>query len=520
MVIRFLSLSGISNLLTIFTIFVIILSGRQVEAQTVKVYPGTAVGSGVTYGTDVKLTLFRITNHDAVNQKFRDLGMDVVRVPVVAHWGSGDNRYGTISSYANNAKGKGLNIFASIANSNGLFKPNGDLDDAHNGAKFPAWMKCASAGGTQSCNSSQKGLYGIKLPKYRSYLQNVVVNMIGNASWVGPWNEDNAAVNDYSQLDWGMPVVGAELWNLANSDQEMAQVGGVIDIGGAHHYDNNSNLLSAYTDWNNFRTAGGDWFTESTLFAKSTAQGIAHILPAISGGMKKVLIYQGVPRLVSPDGTKGPHYDAVDELIKNSVGMGAARKVEVNHKDYVAAAFKSGSQLHLHVVNAGSTTQTVFVNLKQGYTVSTSGFSVTKYGGNTVGVTFANAGAQIKVNLSPKTYARVTLNGLFTTTRVADTKNIKKTGADAQVGGKEILSPCGLFPNPVTEGKINLKIPGTDPGLPVEVTLFTKEGKKVFEKKIEKSDVISITVDAYLKGLHFLHIVRGDLLIRKKLLLE
>ena len=123
----------------IFTLLLGTFSGTTFS-QTIKIWPGTTMGSGVTFGADVKLTMFRITDNNAVNQKFVDLGMDLVRVPIVAHWGTTDNRYATIKTYVNNAKGKNLNIFASIANSNGLFKANGDLDDGHGADKFPNWL--------------------------------------------------------------------------------------------------------------------------------------------------------------------------------------------------------------------------------------------------------------------------------------------------------------------------------------------------------------------------------------------
>ncbi len=391
----------------LISVLLVASSVNVAHAQTIKVYPGSPVGGGVTFGADVKLTLFKITDASAVNDKFNELGVDLVRVPIVAHWGSTDNRYDTIRDYVADAKQQGFSIFASVANTNGVAKPDGALDDAHGADKFPNWLKCSGA-----CAPSDRGLYDVQLSRYKNYLQEVVNNQISGVNWVGPWNEDPATVNDYTKTDFGKLVVGSELWSLEKSDANLIQLGGVIDIAGAHNYDNDSNLLVAYSDWKNFVSKGGDWFTESTLFGNSLAQGIAHMLPAISAGVRKVIIYQTVPRIVSNDGKNTGKFNAVKEFIANSKGKGAALKVETNNANYVAAAFTSGSKLILHVCNISASTATVYVNL-QGYTVSTAASDVLTFGsGDTANVSFANAGQQVKVNLSGDTYARIILDNL------------------------------------------------------------------------------------------------------------
>ncbi len=437
-------------------------------AQTLKVWPGTPVGSGVTYGADVKLTLFRIatSDYDAVNQKFDAMGMDMVRVPIIAHWGADDSRYNTIKTYVNNAKANGLNVFASVANTNGQFKPNGDLDDAHGGDKFPSWLKCNGG-----CTTDNTGLYDVKRSKYKLYLEDVVLNKIGNVSWVGPWNEDNANPDDYSKLDFGKSIIGAELWSLSKSADEMNEVSSVIDIGGAHNYDNSSNLLLAYTDWKKFVNAGGDWFTESTLFAQSVAAGIAHMLPAMSAGIKKIIIYQTVPRVITTSGGNAPAYTAVNELIRYSKGKGAALQVETNNQNYVASAFKSGNQLILHVCNISASTEMLQINL-QGYSVSTSGVSVAKFGGTTADVTVANQGKQVKVNLSANTYARIVLNGLTSSARQSFEA---ETDLQAQQG---LL----VYPNPVNQKEIHVQLPASETASKVQVRLLDMLGKVVVQQ--------------------------------------
>lgn len=466
---------------------ILLLCANVLCAQTIKIWPNVKNGTGVTYGGDVKLTLFRITNYDQVNQKFVSLGLDVTRVPIVAHWGASDNRYDTIKAYVNSAKNAGLNVFASIANSNGQFKANGDLDDAHNGDKFPSWMKCTSVGGTQLCSSAETGTYGIKLPKYKTYLEEVVVNSIGNVSWVGPWNEDNVEPKDYTQLDWGKSIVGSELWSLAASADEMNQVGSSIDIGGAHNYDNNSNLLLAYSDWKNFVSAGGDWFTESTLFGQSTAKGIAHMLPAISAGIKKIIIYQTVPRIITVSGGEATAYSATAELIANSKGKGAACQVETNNQKYVAAAFTFGNDLILHICNIDTVQKTIYINL-QDYKVSTTDTpSIAIFGGSTASITFANQGAQVKVLLSANTYARIILKGNNTNAII-----------NQQALQRRSNSSFRLYPNPARRGSTStVQLPSND-NLFCQIRLVNTAGQTVYCFQNKAAGINQIIIPTYL----------------------
>lgn len=67
------------------------------RSQILKIWPDEQRGSRVTYGRDVKLTMWRIINNDAVdvvNQRFaNDLKMDLVGVSMVAIWGAYGNKH-------------------------------------------------------------------------------------------------------------------------------------------------------------------------------------------------------------------------------------------------------------------------------------------------------------------------------------------------------------------------------------------------------------------------------------------
>ena len=384
----------------------LILGSTPGQAQTIKVWPDTEMGNGVSYGADVKLTLFQITNQTRAVEKLEDMGFSGVRIPIVAMWGVNDARYDTISNFVKKARDTGMRVFASVANTDGTLRSTGELKGAHNGEKFPSWLKCASAGGTLSCDSTDEGIYGLKLSAYKTYLQKVVEERIGQCKWVGPFNEDPAGPWDYLGVDFGKRMVGVETFGLAGAAATMSNVRHVIDVGGAHDY--NGNLELSYERWENFVDNGGIWFTESTLFGNDTADGIAHILPAISAGISKVWLYQAVPRVVTTKGFRGSHYWAVKQLIGYS--KGPAKRVETNHPDYIAAAFESGGRLILHVCNRNSSNKTVWVNLQQNYTVS-SLRSINTYGGS-ANVSTGNDGRQVKIDMNGDTYARITMENL------------------------------------------------------------------------------------------------------------
>lgn len=405
----------ISRLLLAFTL--IFLQGHLSISQTLKVWPTADIGTGVTYGADVKLTLFRIHDFDRMNQNFVNLGMDLVRVPVIAHWKIKDAKYNTITSYVSSAKKKGLSVFASVANTNGQFKLNGDLDDGHNGHKFPKWMKCTENGGTLDCLSDEKGLYGVNRTHYQSYLAELIP-MLGDIDYIGPWNEDNASIKDYTMTDIDKPIVGSELWSLKKSAAEMKQVGKVIDLGGAHNYDDDGEngqgtLLDSYTYWKNFYNEGGDWFTESTRHLLSTSNGIGQILPAIANGMSKIIVYQTSPRIFRFNGNNNnKHYPALKALISGSKGKGSAKRVETDSENFPIACFVDSTDLIVHVCNLTDSTEYCYIDLQDQHIVDMFNHETETYGGNTAKVSYAQEGQQIKIELSGKTYAKIILKNL------------------------------------------------------------------------------------------------------------
>ena len=154
-----------------------------------------------------------------------------------------------------------------------------------------------------------------------------------------------------------------------------------------------------------------DLFTESTLFGKSTTFGIAHMLPAITGGVARIIIYQAVDRLVWANGGEATHYDATHELITYSKGMGAARDVSTTARELIAAAFLKDAVLHVHLCNVGDTRQgNVTIGLGGEYAITSASL-----------VTFGDSGgtpepasvqvtsrSELQVDIGVDTYAHIT----------------------------------------------------------------------------------------------------------------
>ncbi|MEL6135565.1 MAG: hypothetical protein AAFR59_19575, partial [Bacteroidota bacterium] len=332
---------------------------------------------------DVKLTIFQIIrdgNINAVNNKFKNnLKMDLVRVPFVAHWGVGDNRYDEIRDYMINAESKGMKLFLSVANTDGTLNNSNLLRGAERGEKFAGWLK----NGT--------GVYNININRYKNYVEDVIDELektsggsSANVDYIGLWNEDNAKEGDYPNLS--KPIVGYEPYALqdainryGSTSSSFPAYDGIknkIAVAGSHDYSNT--YPSAVNDWKTFASKGNkpEWFTETTKFAKSTAEGIAHMLPAISAGLEKMIIYQAVPRIVTKSGGNGTHYNATKRLIDYSQGKGSARRIEYvgNNKNGITAAFRNSNSLYrsleIHLSNVASGQKTYYINLQQGYKIS------------------------------------------------------------------------------------------------------------------------------------------------------
>ena len=106
----------------------LVSSAIVVNAQTAttNVWVDESKGNGVTYGADVKLSMWSSVNtnnvHNVVNTMVQGLQMTLIRLPMVAQWDADDNRNYDIKDFAIKSKNQGMEVMLSIANTNGLFR--------------------------------------------------------------------------------------------------------------------------------------------------------------------------------------------------------------------------------------------------------------------------------------------------------------------------------------------------------------------------------------------------------------
>ena len=105
----------------------LLVSSTIVNAQTItNVWVDESKGNGVTYGGDVKLSMWSSVNtnnvHNVVNTMVQGLQMTLIRLPMVAQWDAYDNRNYDIKDFAIKSKNQGMEVMLSIANTNGLFR--------------------------------------------------------------------------------------------------------------------------------------------------------------------------------------------------------------------------------------------------------------------------------------------------------------------------------------------------------------------------------------------------------------
>ena len=337
------------------------------EATTITIDP-SELNQTVKFGADVKLTLKRVDdgNTEKVMDRFTELGMDMLRVPIYTTREMSDSFYDRVYRVSDIAENKGLKIFASVANGDG--DQNNNL---HHAEKFGSFLKC----------NCPYNVYNLNISAYSSYLDEYLMNMELNDAKVdvlGPYNEDNAANSDYSKI-WGQMTnrdfqrIGVETWALQAGINKTPEVSDQLDIIGAHFYDDSAIPVAQHDEkWAEFVSAAGEkpaWFTESTRYEVSGASamaqarmGIEHFIPAIRGGVERVIVYQTANRIVWYNGGVRPYrFSSLKHFIQNAKGPSVAS--ETDDLDIKTVSFASEDNLSVHVTNSSSENKTVTLNL-------------------------------------------------------------------------------------------------------------------------------------------------------------
>ncbi|WP_017446727.1 hypothetical protein [Gayadomonas joobiniege] len=348
------------------------LSSQAVYASTITIDPADK-NQSVAFGADIKLTLKGVDdgNTSAVMDRFVEMGMDLVRVPIYTTRDISDPFYERVYRVSDIAEDKGLKIFASVANGDG--DQNNNL---HHADKFASSFFC-------NCSYN---LYNLNLTKYAAYLDDYLDNMQINDATVdilGPYNEDDADDSDYNKI-WNQMVrndfqrIGVETYALQAGINKVADVEDRLDIIGAHFYDD-ANFSYAQKDskWNELVTATNHptWFTESTRYAlgstdlESARLGLEHFIPAIRGGAERVIIYQTANRLVWYNGgTRAYRFSTAKHFMTNADGQVAGSTSD--DTDLTTVSFVNNGVLSVNITNKNSTDKTVTIQLQNGYKAS------------------------------------------------------------------------------------------------------------------------------------------------------
>ncbi|KGK00100.1 hypothetical protein [Thalassotalea sp. ND16A] len=369
-----------ANKKTIIMLLPLLLSGMagMANSNEISIFPGQ-VEQEVKFGADIKLTLKGVDegNTEKIMDRFVELGMDTVRVPIYATRDITDPFYDRVYRVSDIAEDKGLKLFASVANGDGDL--NGNL---HGEVKFSDDLKCISG-----CNNN---IYRLNFGLYSTYLDTYLQNMELNdasVSYLGPYNEDQADNDDYRKL-WdkmnnsNYSRVGAEFWGLERSVEATPDLLDQLDVVGSHFYDDiriaPEDYDSTWADLTDAASGAPVWFTESTRYQvdssemTNTRSGIEHMIPAIRGGAERVFIYQTVNRLFWYNGGKRAYrFSATKQFTSNATG----NVVDSSSDDLAikTVSFIDNNQLKINITNGDTSAKVTTIYLEGDYSASGSG---------------------------------------------------------------------------------------------------------------------------------------------------
>jgi len=332
----------------------------------------------VKFGADIKLTLKRVEegNTEKIFDRFIEMGMDMVRMPFYPTRDISDEFYDKVYRVADIAEDKGLIIFASVANGDGDL--NNNLHGAH---KFSDSL---------ICNSCDDNLYNLNLTAYAAYMDDFIANMAlhdAKIDFFAPFNEDRGLVTDYQKIWQQMSEndfqrLGPELWGLGNSVKDTPKLLDLIDVVGAHFYDDETIAIEEQDDkWASLKTAASGkevWFTEATRFETSNSEitnlrsGLEHIIPAIRGGVDRVVFYQAANRFVWYNGgMRAYRFSGVKQFTTHASG----HVVDSNSDDLAVktVSFIDEDTLTVNITNGDSSAKVATINLQDNYLAFGSG---------------------------------------------------------------------------------------------------------------------------------------------------
>ncbi|MEO9473990.1 MAG: T9SS type A sorting domain-containing protein [Cyclobacteriaceae bacterium] len=486
------------------------------HGQTLTIDPGDK-NQQVTFGGDGKLTIkdWAEKNVSTTAQKlFGDMDLKIIRVPIFALQPITDSIYDNVITVIQEVQSVNPNVkvFASIANGDGYGVNH------HNADKFPSgWIGCCSY-----------NVYSLNLTSYAAYLDSFMNRMSTagiTVDYLGPWNEDPADDSDHRKVFDQMnnlgstQKVGLERYALQTSIDDVNDVEDRTDIIGSHFYDDGTlGQANWESKWASLVSLSADpvWYTESTRYSTADnlgllVDGMDNIFPAINAGAEAVVFYQVVKRFVYANGNELPiKYSGFKALVNGSEGKEVI-ETSSSDSDIQAVAFADNNTAEVYLLNRSSSSKTVNFQLQSGYKASGTVSRWIWDATNTekVNTYYLGNNASWNVTVPADGFVRVQVPLSAPGSRVADELVEEEL---------EELEGFNIYPNPVLNGKVSISTPELDIDLPVNITLFTIEGRKIQEVTFQNSQKMELNIGNSMKGLFLLRIVQGDFMRDEKVL--
>lgn len=317
----------------------------------------------VQWGADIKLTLKSVDqgNTAAVIDRFQELEMTVLRLPIFATRKLDDPFHDKVYRVAKLGHEAGMKIFLSVANGNGTGK------DLHNASKFGDFLK----------SSNSNYLYKLGPQKYGAYLTGHLDALAERdipVAVLGPFNEDPAKASALKAVFTAVgrgdyKRIGLETWSLKSGLSKARGLAGEVDIIGSHCYDDDKVIAdSIWYQLSENATRKPTWFTESTRYRASgdsmedTRTGIEHFISAVRGGAECIIIYQTAGRIVKYDANVRPRkFGSLKHFIANS--RGAIVGSRTTSDDISTVTFRDDDKLQVHITHRGDNDESVRLSL-------------------------------------------------------------------------------------------------------------------------------------------------------------
>lgn len=336
----------------------------------------TQLKQQVKFSADITSTVKKVDegNASTVLNRFIELGVDSLNVPIYASRDLNDPHYDVLYRVADLAEDKGLTLSATLANTDGV-----NATVLHGADKFNATFQC---GNPKNCKGN---IYNLKFGAYADFLDQYLANMEAHDAQISAlsiYNADDVDALDYSKV-WSQMSrtnftrVGVEQSKLTDSTAKTSAVWEQVDIIGSGFEDADSIAAANHdSSWAALKTAASTkpvWFTQSARTDNSSdmnkaRSGLENFIPAIRGGAGRVVLDNTANNMVWYNGGRVPYtFDVTKLFIANAKGNVVGSNSE--DADLTTVSFKEGNTVKVHITNKAATAKVIKVKLNSSATL-------------------------------------------------------------------------------------------------------------------------------------------------------